>query len=271
MNLPSFFAADVEIAGKCGIITLKEAIAINKTVLITGAARGIGRAAAVAFAGAGYSVAVNYNKSEEAALSLCAELERLSVRALPFRADVSDKAAVNAMFAEIEKTLGAASVLVNNAGIAEQALFTDITEEMWDRMFAVNVKGAYNCAQAALPSMIHEKYGRIINVSSMWGISGASCEVHYSASKAALIGFTKALAKEVGLSGITVNCVAPGVIDTDMNGRLSEETLAELRECTPLNRIGAPADVAETILFLASEKAAFITGQTVSVDGGFIL
>lgn len=244
---------------------------MKKTVLITGASRGIGRAAAEAFAKAGYDVAVNYNKSEEAAKALCRELECYSVKALPFCADVSDKKAVEKMFAEIKENMGTVSVLVNNAGIAEQALFTDITEEMWDRMFAVNVKGAYNCTQAALPQMIHEKYGRIINVSSMWGISGASCEVHYSAAKAALIGFTKALAKETGLSGITVNCVAPGVIETDMNGHLSPEIISELKEETPLNRIGKPRDVAEAILFLASEKASFITGQTVSVDGGFIL
>lgn len=243
---------------------------MNKTVLITGASRGIGKAAAEAFAKAGYDIAVNYNKSEDAALSLCAELKKLSVRALPFRADVADKKAVEEMYFEIEKAFGGASVLVNNAGIAEQSLFTDITEEMWDRMFAVNVKGAYNCTQAVLPKMIHEKYGRIINISSMWGISGASCEVHYSASKAALIGFTKALAKEVGLSGITVNCVAPGVIDTEMNGKLSPETMAELKENTPLGRIGTTRDVAETVLFLASEKASFITGQVISVDGGFI-
>lgn len=244
---------------------------MKKTVLITGASRGIGRAAAETFAKAGYDVAVNYNKSAEAAEALCRELEKYSVKALPFQADVADKKAVEKMSAEIETAMGAVSVLVNNAGIAEQALFTDITEEMWDRMFAVNVKGAYNCTQAVLPKMIHEKYGRIINVSSMWGISGASCEVHYSASKAALIGFTKALAKEVGLSGITVNCVAPGVINTDMNGHLSPEIISELKEETPLNRIGAPRDVAETVLFLASEKASFITGQTISVDGGFIL
>ena len=244
---------------------------MKKTVLITGASRGIGRAAAEAFAKAGYNVAVNYNKSEEAAKALCRELECYSVKALPFRADVADKKAVEKMSAEIESSLGTVSVLVNNAGIAEQALFTDITEEMWDRMFAVNVKGAYNCTQAVLPKMIHEKYGRIINVSSMWGISGASCEVHYSAAKAALIGFTKALAKEVGLSGITVNCVAPGVIETDMNGHLSPEIISELKEETPLNRIGKTRDVAEAILFLASEKASFITGQTISVDGGFIL
>lgn len=244
---------------------------MKKTVLITGASRGIGRAAAEAFAKAGYDVAVNYNKSAEAAETLCRELEKYSVKALPFQADVADKKAVEKMSAEIEIAMGAVSVLVNNAGIAEQALFTDITEEMWDKMFAVNVKGAYNCTQAVLPKMIHEKYGRIINISSMWGISGASCEVHYSAAKASLIGFTKALAKEVGLSGITVNCVAPGVIDTDMNGHLSPEIISELKEETPLNRIGAPLDVAETVLFLASEKASFITGQTISVDGGFIL
>lgn len=244
---------------------------MKKTVLITGASRGIGRAAAEAFAKAGYDVAVNYNKSAGAAETLCRELEKYSVKALPFGADVSDKKAVEKMSAEIETAMGAVSVLVNNAGIAEQALFTDISEEMWDRMFAVNVKGAYNCTQAVLPKMIHEKYGRIINISSMWGISGASCEVHYSASKAALIGFTKALAKEVGLSGITVNCVAPGVIDTDMNGHLSPEIISELKEETPLNRIGTPREVAETVLFLASEKASFITGQTISVDGGFIL
>ena len=175
------------------------------------------------------------------------------------------------MVKQIEGDLGQITVLVNNAGIAEQALFSDITEEMWDRMFGVNVKGAYNCTQAVLPHMIHNKYGRIINVSSMWGISGASCEVHYSASKAALIGFTKALAKEVGLSGITVNCVAPGVIATEMNGHLSEDIIEELKNETPLNRIGTPEDVAEAIFFLASDKASFITGQTLSVDGGFVV
>ncbi|MCM1329025.1 MAG: 3-oxoacyl-ACP reductase FabG [Ruminococcus sp.] len=242
-----------------------------KTVLITGASRGIGRAAAYAFARAGYSVAVNYRSSAEKAAELCRELEKFSVKALPFKADVSHKGAVEKMCAEIEKSMGGIDVLINNAGIAEQALFTDITEEMWDRMFAVNVKGAYNCTQAVLPRMIHEKSGRIVNISSMWGIAGASCEVHYSASKAALIGFTKALAKEVGLSGITVNCVAPGVISTDMNGALPPEVLADLKAETPLNRLGTPEDVANAILFLASEKAAFITGQILSVDGGFIL
>ncbi len=244
---------------------------MNRTVLITGASRGIGRTTAIAFARNGYNVAVNYNKSSEAAEKLCSELEKIGVKSKAFSSDVSDKASVNEMIREIEASLGKIAVLVNNAGIAEQALFSDITEEMWDRMFDVNVKGAYNCTQAVLPHMIHEKYGRIINISSMWGISGASCEVHYSASKAALIGFTKALAKEVGLSGITVNCVAPGVIATEMNGHLSEEIIEELKNETPLNRIGTPEDVAEAVLFLASDKAGFITGQVLSVDGGFIV
>ena len=244
---------------------------MNKTVLITGASRGIGRAAAVAFAQNGYDVAVNYNKSSEVAEKLCSELEQYGVKARSFQADVADKNAVNEMVKQIEADFGKITILVNNAGIAEQALFSDITEEMWDKMFDVNVKGAYNCTQAVLPHMIHNKYGRIINVSSMWGISGASCEVHYSASKAALIGFTKALAKEVGLSGITVNCVAPGVIATEMNGHLSEEIMEELKNETPMGRIGSPEDVAEAILFLASDKSGFITGQVLSVDGGFIV
>lgn len=240
---------------------------MRKTVLITGASHGIGKAAAATFARSGYNVAVNYNKSKAEAEELCAELEKYKVRTAAFRADVSDKGAVEKMYADVKSHIGAAGILVNNAGIAEQALFSDITEEMWDKMFAVNVKGAYNCAQAVLPEMIHEKWGRIINVSSIWGISGASCEVHYSASKAALIGFTRALAKELGPSGITVNCAAPGVIDTKMNSHLSPDIIEELKNETALCRIGSPDDVANAILFLAGDGASFITGQTLTIDG----
>ncbi len=216
-------------------------------------------------------MAVNYNNSAEAAETICNELSSCGVKVEAFKADVSIRTEVDRMILQIKEKLGSITVLVNNAGIAEQALFTDISEEMWDRMFAVNVKGAFNCSQAVLPDMIHSKYGRIINISSMWGISGASCEVHYSAAKAALIGFTKALAKEEGLSGITVNCVAPGVIDTDMNSHLSKQDMEILRKNTPVGRIGTPEDIAEAILFFASEKASFITGQVLSADGGFIL
>ena len=165
---------------------------------------------------------------------------------------------------------GSADILINNAGIAQQKLFTDITDDDFTRMFDINVRGVFNCCRAALPYMIHKKHGRIINISSMWGVCGASCEVHYSASKAAVIGMTKALAKEVGPSGITVNCIAPGLIDTPMNANLSKETINELCEETPVGRIGTPEDIANAALFLASDSSSFITGQVLGVDGGFI-
>lgn len=244
---------------------------MSRTALITGASRGIGRAAALLFGANGYNVIVNYASSAKKAEEVCEIINSAGGSALPFCADVSDRAAVNAMTAFAEEKFGGVDVLVNNAGIAEQIMFCDITEEKWDRMFDVDVKGVYNCTQSVLPHMVHNKFGRIINVSSMWGITGASCEVHYSAAKAAVIGFTKALAKELGPSGITVNAVAPGVIATEMNGMLDEETMAVLKEETPLERIGTPEDVAETVFFLASEKASFITGETVSVNGGFVI
>ncbi len=244
---------------------------MQKTVLITGASCGIGRAAAKKFAGEGYRVVLNYHRSREAAHRLESELQKAGSAVLALQADVADPAQVEAMFRRAGEAFGLIDTLVCNAGIAEQKLFTDITEEDWARMMNINVSGAFRCCKAALPGMIQEKRGKIVLVSSIWGIAGASCEVHYSASKAALIGMTKALAKEVGPSGICVNCVAPGVTATKMNEGLSEETLLALREETPLGRIGTPAEIAEAIFFLASEKADFITGQVLSPNGGFVI
>lgn len=244
---------------------------MSGTIIVTGASRGIGKACALAFGKSGADVIVNYTRSKEKAEEVCEEISKLGGRALPFCADVADRKAVDEMIAFAHSNFGSISTLVNNAGIAEQIMFCDITEEKWDRMFAVDVKGVYNCIQAALPDMIHNKSGRIINISSMWGITGASCEVHYSAAKAAVIGMTKALAKELGPSGITVNAIAPGVIFTEMNGNISEEIMTELKEETPIGRIGTPEDIAETAIFLASPKASFITGEVISVNGGFVI
>ncbi len=242
----------------------------NKTVIVTGASGGIGSATAALFARNGYNTIINYNKNKEAALSLCEVLSKEGATVRVFGADVSQFSEAKALADFAKSEFGDVDILVNNAGIAQQKLFTDITDEDFDRMMAVNVKSVFNCSKAVLPFMIHKKYGRIINVSSMWGICGASCEVHYSASKAAVVGMTKALAKEVGPSGITVNCVAPGLIDTPMNGNLDSDTINALCEETPVMRIGTPEDVAKAIFYLAGEGSSFITGQVLGVDGGFI-
>lgn len=244
---------------------------MGRTVLITGASRGIGRAAALLFAGQGYNVVVNYRASRAQAEELCAQIEKKGGSALALGADVSDRAAVEAMVEAAIGHFGRIDVLVNNAGIAGQQLFTDITEAEWDRMFAVDVKGMFHCCKAVLPGMIHRKEGQIVNVSSIWGITGASCEVHYSAAKAAVIGLTKALAKELGPSNIRVNCVAPGVIDTEMNAALAQEDRSALADETPLSRIGSPEEAAQAILFLAGEQSSFITGQILSPNGGFVI
>ncbi|MBE7027889.1 MAG: SDR family oxidoreductase [Ruminococcaceae bacterium] len=237
-----------------------------KTTLITGASRGIGAQTAKIFAENGYRVIINYNKSENVAEALAKEIGASAIRA-----DVSKRNDVELMFNRIKNEFGGVDILVNNAGIAQDKIFTDITEEEWDDMFSVNVKGVFNCTKAALPYMIHKKSGKIINISSIWGIAGASCEVHYSASKAAVIGLTKALAKELGPSGITVNCVAPGVIKTDMCASLSKEDIFALEEETPLGCIGTPDDIAKTVLFLASDAADFMTGQVISPNGGIVI
>ena len=241
------------------------------TVLITGASRGIGRACALAFGRAGWCVAANYNKSEGEAQALLGELRQMHVSADIFRADVSNAREVAKMLREAEERFGGVNALVNNAGVAQQKLFSDITEAEWQHMFDVNVKGMFLCTKAVLPGMVSAKRGCIVNLSSIWGIAGASCEVHYSASKAAVIGFTKALAKEVGPSGVRVNCVAPGVVETDMTAGLDGCARRELREETPLGCLGTPKDIARAVLFLAEEGGRFITGQVLSPNGGLVI
>lgn len=239
-----------------------------KTVLITGASRGIGAAITEAFAKEGYSIIINYNKSENTAQALAEKISGVyKTDCTAYKCDVSDREAVCNMFSET----GAVDVLVNNAGVSEQKLFTDITDEDWRRMLGVNLDGAFYCSREALKGMIKKKRGSIINISSMWGQVGASCEVHYSAAKAGLIGLTRALAKEVAPSNIRVNCIAPGVIDTDMMKNFNEEAKKELIEETPLLRLGTPEDIAKAAVFLAGENASFITGQVLGVNGGFII
>ena len=236
-----------------------------RNVLITGSSRGIGAETARLFAKKGYHVCINYNRSENAALALLDELKNYSVQAV--KADVSKPDEVKKMFAEISGI----DILVNNAGIAQTKLFTDITNDDWNNMIASNLSSAFYCCRAALPYMIRQHFGRIINISSMWGQVGGSCEVHYSAAKAGIIGLTKALAMEEGLSGITVNCIAPGVIKTDMTSNLSEDDFTALKDETPTNSIGTPFDVARTVVFLASDNSSFITGQVLGVNGGFVV
>lgn len=243
----------------------------RNTVLITGASRGIGAATARRFAREGWCVGINYHTSQEKARALAGELEALGIPVGLYPCDVSRRDQVEEMLAAFLRDFGRIDVLVCNAGIARQELFTDITAEGWRRMLGVNLDGVFHCCQAALADMLHRKAGKIITLSSMWGQVGASCEVAYSAAKAGVIGLTRALAKELGPSGITVNCVAPGVIETEMNGLLSQETKAALAEETPLERLGTPQDVAEAIWFLASQGGDFFTGQVLSPNGGYII
>ena len=244
---------------------------MKETVLITGGATGIGRATSELFALMGYQVAIAANSSFAEALSLARALSERGLSAAAFRADLRDSAQVDALFSQVEKLFGGVDILINNAGIAQQKLFTDITDADWQEMLAVNLTAPFCCCRRVLPYMIHQKKGSIVNVSSMWGLTGASCEVHYSAAKAGLIGLTRALAKEVGPSGIRVNCVAPGAVNTRMNQTLDEEALSLLTEETPLGRIGDPEDIARAIAFLACEDSSFTTGQVLSPNGGLVI
>lgn len=245
----------------------------NKTVLITGSSRGIGAAAAELFWEAGYNIILNGRSSGERLREMESRFNaRRPGSALAVQADITKRDEVERMFDAAQAQFGTVDVLINNAAVALIKLFTDVTDEEWDAVFDTSVKGAFYCSRRAAKEMVRRHEGGVIlNVSSMWGQVGASCEVPYSAAKGALIAFTKALAKELGPSGIRVNCVAPGVIMTDMNRELDEETLEGLKEETPLMRLGQPEDIAKTLLFLASEEASFITGQIIGVNGGLII
>lgn len=237
-----------------------------KNVLITGGSRGIGKKCVYEFIKNGYRVFLNYNNSKN-------EAEKIAEKtgAVIVKADVSNANEVKKMANYIHENYGKIDIIVNNAGISQIKLFTDISENDWDNMFDVNIKSMFLVTKAFVNDMISKQYGKIINISSMWGVTGGSCEVHYSASKAAVIGFTKALAKELGPSKICVNCIAPGVIETEMNSHLSEEDMKEICNETPIERIGKPEEVAKSVMFLASDNADFITGQVINVDGGMVI
>ena len=236
-----------------------------KKVIVTGGSRGIGAAIVRRFTKNGDSVAFIYKSSDDAAKKLHEETGAFAVKS-----DISDGEAVKSAILQAVKYLGGVDIFVNCAGISQIKLFTDITDGDWKTMLDTNLSGAFYASQVVAPEMIKNQYGRIINIGSMWGRCGASCEVHYSAAKAGLRGMTMALAKELGPSGITVNCVEPGVIDTDMNREIDEDALKELIDSTPMCRIGTPEDVANAVFFLASDEASFITAQCIGVDGGFI-
>ena len=239
--------------------------------VITGASGDIGQAIARAYAQKGYKVAICFHRNKQAAEDLAYEITRGGGFATAFSADLTSEKHVLLLEREVIERMGEPDVLVNNAGVASQMLFTDVSEDEYDYVMDTNVKSMFLVTRAFLPYMVRNKKGCVINVSSMWGQVGASCEVVYSASKAAVIGMTRALAKEVGPSGIRVNCIAPGVIDTKMNANHSAETLTELAEDTPLGRLGTPQDVANVAVFLAGPRASFMTGQVLGVNGGLVI
>ena len=245
---------------------------MKKTVFITGASRGIGAATAIFFAKNGYDVGINYLNNKERAEDVANKIRALGRNAYIYQGDVADFEQMKSIISRCTDELGPISVVVNNAGIAQQKLFTDTTPDEWRKMFSVNVDGMYNVLHAILPQMINAKCGSVVNVSSMWGVCGASCEVAYSASKSAVIGLTKALAQELAPSNIRVNCVAPGLIDTEMNNNLSAEDLQNVIDEIPLGKIGTAEDVARAIYFLAdNEQSPFTTGAVLNINGGMVI
>ncbi len=244
---------------------------MSKTAIITGASKGIGAATAILFAEAGYNVVINYNDSFQAATILARSLSSRGFEVVAMKANVANRLEVELMIKETVYKYGRIDVFVNNAGIACQGLITDIDEYDTDRIFDVNLKGVYNCCKAVTPVMVNQKNGKIINISSMWGQVGASCEVAYSAAKAGVIGLTKALAKELAPSGITVNAIAPGLIETNMNANIDVEALNSFVDEIPLGRMGSADEIAEGVMFLASDKADYITGQVLGINGGYVV
>lgn len=239
--------------------------------VVTGASGGIGAEIAKRLAQDGFSVALIYNRNAEKAQKTADEITLSGGSAKTYKCDVRDSSEITSAIEAIERDFGEISVLVNNAGISEQKLLTDITDSDWENMISTNLSGAFYFCRTVLPYFVHRKSGRIINISSMWGETGGSCEVHYSAAKAGLIGLTKALAKEVAPSGITVNAVSPGVINTEMVTKLGKDTVDMLREEIPVMRLGTPEDVANAVSFLADDRASYITGQVLSVNGGIVI
>ncbi len=242
-----------------------------KTVIITGSSKGIGAATAILFAQKGYNVVINYNESYESASLLCRSLVANGYSVITQKANVANRLDVELMVKETLYKFGSLDILVNNAGIAYQGLVTDTDEIDFDNVIDVNLKGVFNCCKAVIPSMVSRQAGKIINISSMWGQIGASCEVAYSAAKAGVIGMTKALAKELAPSGITVNAIAPGLIETNMNSNLTIEELSDFVQDIPLGRMGSADEIATAIEFLASDKADYITGQVLGINGGFVV